>query len=266
MHDVTAAEAQRRSREWLRVELDDPLETARIEQARQQLSLSNVQDIDALIAVGEYRATRALLLAIDRPDAFLLHFAHYFMASGDATFARGIWPRVLDACAGAAEVLSTDTARGIANAAEAIGDAGFAAQLAVRARQLADAAPRARHPITTFVYGVLGYAPDAAKGRLTLRPDFQDAGRRITVQNLRMGDALIAVEYTRTEDALRFELAQTAGAYPLRLIFAPLLSRPVAAVFVDQTRAELDFRPHRDGLIIPVQIMLDDRRTVSFHM
>jgi hypothetical protein len=264
MNDVTRAEAQRRAREWLRIDFDDAMQTSAFEAAKHALSSSNLADIASLITIGEYTWVRALLPALEDGPEFLRGFGDYFTASADDGFARVWWPRVV-ALVGATEGnLDEGTVRSLAIAAEAIGDRETARKLNDRAPSSPHAAQRSDTLITSTVYGLLGYAPDAPKGRLLMRPEIEPAWSRLNVYNIRIGDALIDLAYSRTDERMEFRIVQTAGAYPIRLIFEPILAVPIANVFVDGTAADLDFRPHEGRIIIPVQIMLDDRRVVAF--
>jgi hypothetical protein len=145
-----------------------------------------------------------------------------------------------------------------------VGDRVVAGELNERARVASHVAGTWKDVITSAVYGTLGYEPDAPKGRLVLRPQIEPEWSRLHIENVHMGDALIALKYARAEDGMQFEIVQVAGAYPVRLIFEPILSVPVLKAFVDDAPASLDFKPHGDRIIIPVQIMLDDRRIVRF--
>jgi hypothetical protein len=264
MGTVSKAEAQRRAREWLRIDFEDADRTAAFEAAKHALSSDDPADIFAAIAVGELGWAHALLPRIETPRVFLQAFGAYFMASADDAFARASWPRIVAMVQSEPDNVDADTLRSLVAAAEAVGDRATAGDLAERARHAARANVHGEDVITSMVYGTLGYAPDAPKGRLLLRPDIDPEWNRLQVENIHMGDALVAVNYTRSDDGMQFEIIQIAGAYPIRLIFEPILSIRVERAFVDGTPASLDFRPHGDRVIIPVQILLDDRRVLRF--
>lgn len=283
--DVSRAEQRRREREWLRFEYDDAARTAAFDAAKQGLSAAQTAHADALIAVGEFAALPALLADISEPAVFLEVFARYFAASGNDNIARGLWPRVLDSSGGGRgrgdSRLGRATVDGLVMAAEAIGDRATAAELTALARTLpaADtaglsgksAAPSAGadsglarpfDTITNAVYGTLGYAPDAARGRLLLRPVIDPGWRRWTVRNIHIGDALVDVVYHDTGDNLSFDIVQHAGAFPVRLVLEASLAVAVGAAAVDDQPAVLDFRPDGERIIVPVQIVLDEQRRV----
>lgn len=263
MTEVSRAEAQRRAREWLRIEFEDEHETAAFEAAKHALSAHDPDDLDALIAVGEFGWVRALLPTLETGPLFLRRFGAYFITSGDDAFARAMWPRVAESANRFVAGLDGDALRNLAIAAEAIGERAAAATLNEHART--SDVPPAGWPdtIPARVYGTLGYAPDAPKGRLVLRPEIDPDWTRLSVRNIHISDALIDLAYSRNGAALRFEIVQVAGAYPIRLIFEPVLATAIAEAVVDGEPASLDFRPHGDRIIIPVQLMLDDRRILD---
>jgi hypothetical protein len=264
MGELKAAEVQRRAREWLRIKFDDADQTAAFETAKRALSPDHAGDIPALIAVGEFGWVRALLPRVGEPGLFLESFGAYFMASADDALARASWPRVVAMLASQDDGPTADTLRSLVAAAEAVGDRASAASLTERARTASLARQPSLDLISSTAYETLGYAPDAPKGRLVLRPRIDSEWNRLQIDNVHIGDALIAVEYSRIDGHMTFAITQVAGAYPIRLIFEPILAVRVAKAFVDGTPASLDFRPHGDGIIIPVQIMLDERRVVRF--
>jgi hypothetical protein len=260
MTDITAAEAHRRESEWLRVVFDDEDRTMVFEQALRNLTVKPAQ-LGPLIAVGEFRAARTLIPELSDATQFLVRLGEYFLASGDDAFARAMMPRVRASFAAHAARLDADTLRALVAVAEATGDS----QLKFDAGSRIAAAPAlvpATDPITAFVKRELGYAPDAPKGRLQLRPLVTTSLRTRHIDNLHIGDAVISVAVERTAHALRFRIAQTAGAYPVRLILEPLLEFPVTGAAVDGVEANLEFRPVGDRILVPVQIVLDDAREV----
>ena len=119
--------------------------------------------------------------------------------------------------------------------------------------------------ITPLVYGLLGVEPDAARGRLHLRPQLPDAWDRLDVRNLRMGEASVRLRYERHGSTFRFAVEQEEGAVPLRLIFEPVLPGPVA-VRVDGLPAELSVRPFGGRVLAPVQLALDYERVIEFDL
>jgi hypothetical protein len=118
--------------------------------------------------------------------------------------------------------------------------------------------------ITSFARAVLGYAPDAARGRLTLRLRLPAGWDRASVHNIPVGDARIRLTCERNLELMRLVIVQTAGAYPIRLILEPVLARAPARVNVDGVAAQLNLRSSGDRVLAPLQIMLDAERTVVF--
>jgi hypothetical protein len=115
-----------------------------------------------------------------------------------------------------------------------------------------------------FVHGVLGAAPDAARQRLRLRPFATRTWNAWSVNELRVGDARVAVALRRAGGGISVAVEQTAGAFPLRLVLELILPESrVDGMAVDGRSATLDVRRHGPGLIVPVQLMLDDRRVVT---
>lgn len=259
MTDITSAEARRREREWLHVEFDDAVRTAAFRQSVRALS-ATAADLEPLIAVGELRAARDLIPTLEDAAEFVTRFGEYFMASGDAAFARAMAARAASALEQARGRLAADALHALVAAAEAIADRTLAANSTAAIRA---AGPRTHgtHPVCAFVRDELGYSPDAAKGRLRLQPVVERTLRLLNVDNIHIGDALVSLRVERS-DVLRFTASQTSGAFPVRLILEPVLDFPVSRAFVDGKEADLEFRPHGERVIVPVQIVLDDQREV----
>jgi hypothetical protein len=225
----------------------------------------------------------------------------YASACGDDAFVRVQWPRIRELYNIAASTLSADTLHDLVIAAESIGEAGFASDLKQRVRESSIRAPAwidfekgrtssaardwittaklcfsgekgawpdlerrsAADVVTSFVYGLLGFAPDATRSRLRLRPQIPDEWTDMTVDNIRMGDARISLEYTRDGGVHRYALSQLGGAYPVRLIFEPTLGAPLTAATIDGKPAELNSILLGERIVTPMQIMLDERRLVE---
>ena len=113
---------------------------------------------------------------------------------------------------------------------------------------------------------VLGIEADAERGRLRIAPHFPDDWHTVLVENVRVDDALVAMHYEADNALLRFSFKQTAGAYPIRLIFEPAVTQRVKHAFVDGTLATLDVRSVGGRVVLPVQIMLDAERVVEFEL
>lgn len=127
-----------------------------------------------------------------------------------------------------------------------------------------EVAPDQTNPIVHFACGMLGFRPDAARGRLRLRPRLPDAWTFARIENLRIGDALISLRYDRTPRVVRFQIEQIAGAIPVRLIFEPIVRGRIETAAVDGVPADLNFIVMADEVMAPVQIMLDAVRVVEF--
>jgi hypothetical protein len=120
------------------------------------------------------------------------------------------------------------------------------------------------HTVNTFMHTHLGVAPDAARGRLRMRVCLPDWIDEVTVDNIRMADALITMRYKREGVAHQYSVEQVAGAMPVRLIFEPTFTAAVTAAHVDDVAADLNVQPHGQRVIAPLQIMLDNRRSIRF--
>jgi hypothetical protein len=269
---------------------------------RTAVSASNTHStLLALLGVGEFRTVREQLEGLGSAPSYLALIGRYSAATGDDAFLRVQWPRVTDLYYASATTLSADTLRDLASAAESIGEAGFANDLKRRVRespvqptawidfengrtnsaardwiataQLCFSGEKGAWPdverrsaadvIATFVYGLLGLAPDATRSRLRLRPQIPDDWRQMAVENIRMGDARISLEYTRDGDRHKYVLSQSGGAYPVRLVFEPTLSAPLTSATVDGKPAELNSVLLGERIATPMQIMLDELRIVE---
>jgi len=119
--------------------------------------------------------------------------------------------------------------------------------------------------IAGLVHGMLGLQADPERERLRLRPQLAADLSHARFANLRSGDALVDMEFECAEAGMRFTITQVAGPYPLRLIFEPALTELPRRIEVDGRSAELDLVPLGERVVAPVQIMLDERRTVEFY-
>lgn len=263
MTPLAKAELNRRAREWLHVETSDNEFNAAFESAKRRLITNRDMDADALMAVGEFAAIRSLLASAESPQELARLLGKYVAASGDDATARRTWPRIQDGFAQIGETADAQTLRALAHIAEALGDR----DLAGAAARLAPTRPESENafadPVTEFVYATLGYAPDAAKGRLRLRLRLPVGWTHLTVQNLRIGDALLRLTYTHAGAERRYEFEQFAGAIPITLILEALLDAPLASAKVDGTHADLNVAVVGPGVVVPVQIVLDAPRVVE---
>lgn len=229
----------------------------------------------ASLAIGDREFSRALVERLTGAD-YLLLAARYFLWSGNDGWLRAQLPRIdreLPATQSFAELHE------LAIALESIGAdaeaAAVRAQCANAQRRIlpdwescaAEELPTAS-PIDTvnvFVHGLLGVAPDAPRGRLRLRLCLPERWSTLSVENLRMGDALVLLQCTRDNGHFSYVVEQVAGAMPVRLIFEPTFTKVVTSVLVDDVRAKLDLRPYGPQRVVaPVQLMLDHQRVLRF--
>lgn len=121
--------------------------------------------------------------------------------------------------------------------------------------------------ILEFVHGVLGIEPDAPRQRLRLRPRLFTLPDGVHVRGVRFGDGSVCLRAHRTvEDGLEtvtIHIEQTAGALPVTVLLEPVVAGTVVAARVDTRPAELSPRPGGDMVIVPVQLVLDGRRTLE---
>jgi hypothetical protein len=225
-----------------------------------------------------------LALQEDDTPHYLLLLARYLAWTGEIYTLRENWPRILRAVAycpdapGHADAAAWGVAmRELALAAESIGEPAAAADFAAKARSLerapAPGLPPARGPepgaaaaelVDYYLREVLGAEPDAARNRLVLRPRIPEGWDHLDLQHLCFGDAEITLRYRRSGPHHHFTFNQESGAVPVRIIFEPLLpARYLVAARVDAQEATLDPRPLAGRLLVPVQIVLDDDRTID---
>jgi hypothetical protein len=228
----------------------------------------------ASLAIGDREFARALFEHLDGAD-YLVLVARYFLWSGDDAGLRSELPRIDRELQQSEAFMELHE---LAIALESIGAGAEAAAVRIMAanakrrilpdwdaqdcNELPAASPAGT--VNVFMHALLGTAPDAPRGRLRLRvclPDWIDA---LTVHNLRMADALITMQFRRDGTAHEYAFEQFAGAMPVRLIFEPTFTKAITSVAVDGVAADLDVRPYRDRIVAPLQIMLDDRRSIRF--
>ena len=110
-----------------------------------------------------------------------------------------------------------------------------------------------------LVHGVLGAEPDAAYGRLTLRPEFPDHWTAFEASGLALADARLEVSWTREAGRHRFRLRQTAGGAPITWILEPRLrGGGLIGAYVDGEPAELE--APREGPYVRPRIQLPAER------
>ena len=117
--------------------------------------------------------------------------------------------------------------------------------------------------IAGAAHGLLGLEPDAPRGRLRLRPQIPAAWDRVDVEHIRLADAEIRLGYTRRDGVHRFEIEQLAGAVPVRAVLEPAVPGIVRAARVDGSPASLNPLRWGERTLVPVQIVLDERRVLE---
>jgi hypothetical protein len=121
--------------------------------------------------------------------------------------------------------------------------------------------------VAPFVYGLLGVVPDAPHNRLRLAPQIPREWPELDVERLRVGDGQVSLRYRRVGSLHTFRIAQTSGAVPLTLHFEPAIQgRRLEAARVDGRPAELDAVRRGEGVRVPLQLVLDQERTVELEI
>ncbi len=130
----------------------------------------------------------------------------------------------------------------------------------------ADAAAPAAALVASLLLGWLGADPDASRHRLRLRPQVPE-DRAGFEARVRVGASRVRLRHTAEDRLHRFEIEQQTGALPLRAVLEPVLpDSRLRAVRIDGAPAELDPRRFGDGLLVPVQLMLDHARMVEIEV
>jgi len=235
--------------------------------------------LDARLACGDFDSVRVLLGAAFPDPALPLFVARYAMWTGDLQSAAGAWAAVLASLDLTAEDPMSASLRRtasieIARTATDLGDAPLAARLLGDARNAgpvvgtpgpdppADADPDSMM-ISDVAFNVLGLEPDAVRGRLRLRPRL-DRFAEIEALNIRFGDGSVGMSATRERAAIVLRIEQESGAIPMTVLLEPFVDGPVSAE-VDGRRADLPPRSTDGGTIVPVQLVLDQVRTLIIH-
>lgn len=117
--------------------------------------------------------------------------------------------------------------------------------------------------ISAIAYGLLGWAPDARVGRLTLAPRLPSHLSRFRIEGIAVGASRFALDYDRLGDAHRFVLEPTRGGTPPALVFAPAIAGQVRSVRIDGTDAELGLSRLGERTVVPVQLAGDGVRTIE---
>lgn len=125
-----------------------------------------------------------------------------------------------------------------------------------------DAAAAGLAPAATL-FGMLGARAEAWYGRLRLAPRIPDHWTRAAVESIQVGDARVALAYSRDGDGHTFRIRQVGGRVPLTLVFEPEV--PVAGpvrTFVEAAPAEVGREPAGERVRVRLQLPLDRDREV----
>jgi hypothetical protein len=113
----------------------------------------------------------------------------------------------------------------------------------------------------------LGAEPDAAFGRLAIRPRFPGHWTRFSVDGLPLGDARVGVDWDRDGHRHRFRLRQTAGGAPITWILEPRLpGAGLVSATVDGEPAELDAPRIGDAVQPKIQLPAERERVVELEV
>jgi hypothetical protein len=118
----------------------------------------------------------------------------------------------------------------------------------------------------TCAYGLVGIEPDAARHRLRIRPRLSARPGHTVVRGIRCGDATVSLEIVTEPDVVTIDVRQDDGAIPLTALLEPVLAAPVTTATVDHRPASLDISPLGDGFVVPVQLILDDVRSLRLKL
>ncbi|HEX6133607.1 MAG TPA: hypothetical protein VFZ24_06580 [Longimicrobiales bacterium] len=225
--------------------------------------------ITARLACGDFEGVHDLLH--DPPPAPVLPIvvARFVRWTGEVRAAAALWSRVVPAVTALADSGDTALRRAtydeLAATATDVGDPQMAAHLLALARREPDARPDAPSDsavelIRHTAFDLLGLDPDAARGRLRLRPR-TDAYDALETRHIRFGDAAISFSAVRDAAGVILRIEQDAGSIPVTVLLEPFVAKAEGAE-VDGKPADLVARDIAGGSIVPVQIVLDRERTL----
>lgn len=225
-------------------------------------ALETLRWLGDLEAAGEPRP--------DRPS-YLHLAAEYLRWTGHVAVIQAEWPRLESAWhaveAVGGDALDPAAREDLVQIAEAAGDSVAVAGIRARSPGVLTARfARASDPVLDRVRTLLGAEPDAARGRLVLRPRPPAAWDRFEARALAMGDAVIRLRYHRERATHRFTVSQEQGASPIRLILEPELVGRLRAARVDGAEAGLETVPAGERSRIPIQLALDHERTLELEL
>ncbi|HEX6307384.1 MAG TPA: hypothetical protein VFZ69_04295 [Longimicrobiales bacterium] len=224
--------------------------------------------ITARLACGDFETVRKLLHDAPAGPALPLALARYVRWTGDLRTAVASWSRIRDAVATLPEHdagLQWTTYSELALTATDVGDA----QLAARLHRLARSLPVAPATVTSqtaarlihhVALDLIGLDPDAARGRLRLRPR-TDRFAMLHARHIRFGDASLSLCAERDEGGLLIRLEQESGSIPVTVLLEAVVAAGNRAE-VDGRPADLMLRPVEGGNLFPVQFVLDHERSL----
>ena len=275
---------------------------------RLSLDVADLALLDARLASGDFESVLDLLRTAAPSPALPLFVARYVRWSGDLQSAAAAWSHVMASLEPAfTEQLHPSLRRAsltaIAPTATDLGEAAIAARMLALARQIGTADVHAgRAPpadadvdrdvqlVSDVAFNTLGIDPDAARGRLRLRPRLDETDDLIA-RNIRFADGSVSIHAVRERDVLTIRVEQDAGSIPITLLLEPFV-RGTGPATVDGQAADLvpqtaavnaaqtgSLRTHGagaagpaasaaqshgtgSGTIIPVQLVLDEVRTL----
>jgi hypothetical protein len=118
--------------------------------------------------------------------------------------------------------------------------------------------------ITPLILGMLGVEPDAGYGRVRIAPQLPPEWEWMNFRNLKVGDARLDMEFRREGSAHEFFIEQTAGKFPLTVVFEPMiLAREISTARVGGVPAGLDMFQRGDRAGIRLQFPLDRAHTIA---
>lgn len=258
------------------------------------LAVDELPLLDARLMCGDFESVLDLVRTAAPSPVLPLLVARYVRWSGDLQSAAAVWSQIMTSLEPAFTERLDPTLRrasftAIAPTATDLGEAVLAARLLALARQIEGAQTGRNQPgdtrgdvrvVSDAAINTLGIDPDAARGRLRLRPrldEFDDLAAR----NIRFSDGSVSISAVRERDVLTIRVEQDAGSIPITLLLEPFVRRTGPAT-VDGQPADLlpqtaGAEPPRpvsatqragpavgtaSGTIIPVQLVLDEVRTL----
>ena len=264
---------------------------------RLSLAVEELPLLDARLMCGDFEGVLELLRTAAPSPALPLLVARYVRWSGDLQSAAAAWSQVLASLEPAfTEQLEPSLRRvsltAIASTATDLGEAVLAARLLAIARQIdateTDGAPAADagrdvQLVSDVALTTLGIDPDAARGRLRLRPRLDEIDE-LAARNIRFGDGSVSIHAVRQRDILTIRVEQDTGSIPVTLLLEPFV-RGTGPTTIDGQPADLvpqkvsadTPRPESlaaqhigpgpgaaapPGTVIPVQLVLDEIRTL----